>query len=880
MVGKRTSQTDLSFSTLLSRITAVIADPAITNASPQLIDLLAEQIQADAFFLVEYGDSDTTGYVAYAQVVEALRAAYPAVLTPWIRSSQDCGSIFDANTMAPVMFSAADADLDPVWQARLAQYELSAILVAPLVQQGQWLGCIEIWRAQGAAPFSPNAAAYAQLVALPIANLINRRRHFEWPAETLTSITTYLTSTLAYDEVLARILETAQRYMPELKQCGISLLEPGEEALRVILNWRADGKDPVSAVGEVVPLADTVIGRLVLETKRPYVQSDVSRLAFQVPRVQEVAASGLQSVLYVPLMQYGRAVGVLHIHEWEQKRQFTPQEIALCQHIANQSALAIENARLHLQVQQQAQELAILHSVVMATAKTVEVDLLLTQITAKIVEHRYPDCFGFALLHPSGEFLTPHPSYYGIPKALLQEKLDLNHSVVGKVVQTRAPLIIPDVTLEPVYHEGLPTTCSEVAVPLWVDGRVIGAINVESSKNNAFSVHDVAFLMTLSGLVGAFLERVKLYEALRNQADNLAQQVAERTVELRNERDRMREILESAGEGIVLINSAGKIVFANHAMTIQTGFAREELHQLSLFGLRSDRTPSALINDLWRTVLAGERWSGEMVNGRKDGSVYDVSVTVVPQINPESGTVSGAVGVLADITRLKEVERLKAEFVSTVTHELRTPLTNITTYLSLLERGKPEKRARYMNILHQEAGRLQQLIEDMLDIARLDTQQLWRNNETAQLASLQEAMGSFGQWAAEKGLSYTWTVPAALPPLAVKRDHLYKMLKNLLTNAFVYSRPGDCVQVTAVPENEFCRIDVADTGPGIPPGEQPRLFERFFRGSRSLDENIPGTGLGLAIVSELAVGYGGQVRVHSEPETETRFSIWLPFAQA
>ncbi|MBK8984626.1 MAG: PAS domain-containing protein [Chloroflexi bacterium] len=124
--------------------------------------------------------------------------------------------------------------------------------------------------------------------------------------------------------------------------------------------------------------------------------------------------------------------------------------------------------------------------------------------------------------------------------------------------------------------------------------------------------------------------------------------------------------------------------------------------------------------------MQGKQWSGELVNRRKDGSLYDVSVTISPLMNLQREIVS-FVSVQADITRLKELDRLKTKFVTNVSHELRTPLTNIKTYLKLLEKGRSENANRYYKVLYHETDRLTQLIQDLLDLSRLETETPPRN---------------------------------------------------------------------------------------------------------------------------------------------------------
>jgi PAS domain S-box-containing protein len=231
--------------------------------------------------------------------------------------------------------------------------------------------------------------------------------------------------------------------------------------------------------------------------------------------------------------------------------------------------------------------------------------------------------------------------------------------------------------------------------------------------------------------------------------------------------------------------------------------------------------------------------------------------------------------------RLQELDRLKAKFISDVSHELRTPITNLNLYMDLLTRGKPDQRARYMVVLKREAGRLGRLVEDILSLSRLE---MGRDRELKFSAvNLNEIVSQViathrpKAEAAELTLSF---VPSKTAPMVEgERNQIAQVVTHLVSNAISYTRKGGIrVQTSLEAERGQGRLTVEDTGMGIESEDLVHLFERFYRGQRTGQSDIPGTGLGLAIVREIVDLHEGRIEVESALEKGSLFSVWLPLA--
>ncbi|MGX7895975.1 CHASE3 domain-containing protein [Tsuneonella sp. HG222] len=343
---------------------------------------------------------------------------------------------------------------------------------------------------------------------------------------------------------------------------------------------------------------------------------------------------------------------------------------------------------------------------------------------------------------------------------------------------------------------------------------------------------------------------------------------------------RRAAILDSAMDGIITLNPSGSIEGANTAAVRMFGFGEEELISRDVGMLFATPPPIGQVAASLRDMQLEAGNPGalqEIVGRRKDGSTFpaDVAVTAAP-------LAEGLryVAVIRDITDRQKAEQVKAEFVATVSHELRTPLTSIAGSLGLLAGGAAgelsDRAARLIAIAHTNADRLVRLINDILDIEKLESGKMRFDNRLLSLApAAEQAVEQM------RGFADTYKVGIRLNAaedawVFADPDRLTQVLTNLLSNAIKFSPEHGEVRLTVVPGRKRHLVSVSDDGPGIVDEFRSRIFGKFAQADSSDSRSKGGTGLGLSIVHEIVTRLGGSISFDSRPGEGTQFHVHLP----
>jgi two-component system, OmpR family, phosphate regulon sensor histidine kinase PhoR len=385
-------------------------------------------------------------------------------------------------------------------------------------------------------------------------------------------------------------------------------------------------------------------------------------------------------------------------------------------------------------------------------------------------------------------------------------------------------------------------------------------------------------VLFVAAAAAAWWFRAQLTNARARHGRELADLRAQRDVEAREQADRTAALFDRMVEGVIVVGASGKIRLANRAAGTLFGFPppatdRTVLeatrhHEVASLVARLEREPEVLNHELRLEGVAETRH-------------LQINALALRGAN---GTRDGAILVFHDLTRLRQLEAVRQEFVANVSHELRTPLSLIKSAAeTLIDGGKndPVVTARFLEIIDKHANRLTLLIDDLLLLARLDSGRVELNLQPVPLqAAAQEAIDDAALIARARGVSLANQVPAGVAAEA-DPERLRQVLANLIDNAIKYGRAEGSVTLGGrVTDGGRVELTVRDDGPGIPLEAKARIFERFYRVDKARSREQGGTGLGLAIVKNVVQAHGGEVRVESAPGKGTEFFITLRAAQA
>jgi two-component system, OmpR family, phosphate regulon sensor histidine kinase PhoR len=439
-----------------------------------------------------------------------------------------------------------------------------------------------------------------------------------------------------------------------------------------------------------------------------------------------------------------------------------------------------------------------------------------------------------------------------------------------------------------------------VAVPLHDHGRIIGALRLALplegvrllTRRLRLRIISVVALLALLSLAGSFflarhlsgpirvlsaaskrlaggdfetrlfLRRGDELQDLADGFNGMAARLEELFRESAFKTRELRQVLDSLQDGLLAVDASGTVTLANPVFSSLAG-GPDPVGRPYWEALRE---PS--FTDLIRGALdARSRREGEMVFGER---IFWGEATPL-------GGENGLVVLLHEITQARRLERMKRDFVVNASHELRTPLTAIAGFAETLEDEVGEQQRRYVGIIKRHTRRLTALVQDLLSLAELEERGLrFERSPVAVKPLLQECIAIFEPRAKEKGLALTLEAGDDLPPVPADPFRLEQVFINLIDNALKYTEHGGVTVGAEREEGGRLRIQVRDTGIGIPRAHLERIFERFYVVDKSRSRQTDGTGLGLAIVKHIVALHEGAVTVESTPGQGTVFTLHLP----
>ena len=634
---------------------------------------------------------------------------------------------------------------------------------------------------------------------------------------------------------------------------------------------------------------------------------------------KEIVAGLCRSWLGVPMIAKDKVLGAIAVQSYEQENVYDEGHLNLLSTVAAQAAVAVRNAQLYRQVVHFSTYLEEMVEVRTRDLEQALTDLTLerdrvetlyritselgTSLELERVLQRALQLLADALGIQHGTITLVDQETGQLDVQATLEDLHWRHrkgertplkegtGLAGWVLENRRSALVADVSTDPRWIEiagkELPIR-SVVAAPLSLGGGdILGVLTLGHPEVEYFTEEHLQLVSAAASQVAIAVNNSDLYAFITDQAERVGSMLQAQQAEVAKN----RAILESIADGVLVLDYKGRVLLVNPAAEEMLGFSAMAIqgeHFRHMLGLGETPTDRELAQALYAHMRQWLEEAGKdptQLNtgtARLESGKKVLAVSFAPLV-VETGGIPGLVAALRDMSREAEVDRLKNEFISTVSHELRTPMTSIKGYTDLLflgmAGGLSDAQRNFLQIIKSNADRLTALVNDILDISRIETGRLRLTIEPLDLGYIvSQVVLSFQEQFREAELLLEWEEPEGLPQVRGDAARVTQVLNNLLANACHYTPAGGWVSVSLRQTDGFLRVSIEDTGIGIAAEDLPRIFDRFYRVDDPIVQEAGGTGLGLSIVKMFVEMLGGEIWVESELGEGTAFHFTLPLS--
>ena len=786
-------------------------------------------------------------------------------------------------------------------------------LGVPLIAKGEMVGVIALEKTeanfyavehiQAALTFCSQAA-----VALENANLYQQslQRAIEMDQRSqrlalLNRFSNQISSILDPDFILETTMGEILHALPGSTVSAV-MWESGKAVLR--------GESPRWETDAIIVLPNAPIFEYLEQSLGVFITQDISSEKMLAPLMPFFELRKTKSLLILPLVTGEVLHGFFFLHNHESYR-YTTEEIELARIVTNQAAVAVQNASLFTEtssltadlerrVAERTEELAHEHQraqsllrIMQELSASLDLDHVLNRTLSILNETINAEQSTILLVRPDEENFYYRASLgYSSPppKGGRPSSLTLDEGLAGWVIRNRQSCLIDDIRKDErwIFLEDIENTehRSLIAVPLMVGAEALGAILLFHRRMGAFSNEDQDLALAAAMQMAVAINNAELFKLIRDQAEGLGTMLRNQQVEA----SRSRAILEAVADGVLVTDSKSEITLFNNSAQEVLDLKREAVLGKSL----DDFT--GLFGSASKTWMETIRKWSENPASSEAGDTYAERITLdnkkVVSIHLASVVLGneflGTVSIFRDITHQVEVDRLKSEFVATVSHELRTPMTSIKGYVEVLLMGAAgplsDQQSMFLDIVKSNTERLNILVNDLLDVSRIEAGKIELAIQPLDLRQIaKEVIDDQKRVSQEdnKPMSIELEIEGKLQRIPGDEERVRQILSNLVSNSYNYTPANGHIGIRIQILENCIQIDVKDDGIGIPPEDQKKIFERFYRGEDPLVLASSGTGLGLSIVQQLIEMHHGRLWLDSSgiPGEGSTFSFTLPLEQ-
>jgi PAS domain S-box-containing protein len=697
--------------------------------------------------------------------------------------------------------------------------------------------------------------------------------------------------------------ESRGRPAPDPADDGLDALLRATRSLRIDMDLTATLQRIASEAAKLSGAADVAVslverssGTLALAAGST---PGAGRSAWEAVCAERVAASGELllaradepgvgpgTLLGLPMKTHGHLLGVLTFRTPD-SREYGARTLASLGFFVDQAALAVENTRLVGAAAQRGQRLEALIRLTESLTATLSRQELLDRIVASATDLFESNMVRLWLVEDDGEHVSLAAFAGAQAGAGSATRLRIGQGMMGTIVATRSPLVIPDIRVDPRVHNSAHMTetgaFSFAGVPLCLGERVLGALSVAVREARTFSTEEMELLQSLASHAAIAIDNARLHERAESQ---LASSASQRAL--------LQRIINEIPINVFIKDGNGTWLLVNHVTASSYGSTVEEMtgqtqHDMGRrAGVPYEEVEGFLASDR-KVIATGEGVYVKEEPRTRHGKIQWLQTTKVPL---EVDGVRCVLGVSADITDRKEIEdqlqqarleaeqaaRAKSEFLAMMSHEIRTPMNGVLGMTGLLlDTQLTAEQREYAETVHSSGSALLAILNDILDLSKIEAGRMELEEiDFSVAAATEEAAELLAERAHGKGIELVCQVDPAVPK-ALRGDpgRFRQVLINLLSNAIKFTSAGEVVVSVAVAADRdrdvLLRVEIRDTGVGISQEARARLFERFSQADGSTTRRFGGTGLGLAICRNLVTLMGGEIGVESAEGTGSTF---------
>ncbi len=661
--------------------------------------------------------------------------------------------------------------------------------------------------------------------------------------------------------LLRRVLFLSMRTIGAISGTIIVVDDDGNPVASAII-YGADVLDVTTE--QLRATLDEGLAGWVLQNRQSVLIPDTSQDSRWLRRPDDAKeATGPKSAVSAPFLARERLVGVISLVHPD-PHFFTLSQLTLIQAIADQSAVAVFNARLYADSLRQARVMTALAESAAAITGSLQLSEVLQRILKQISQALRVEVVSLALIDPHKKILEYRASTSRPEQGVVGMTLEMGQGIAGWVAQVQRGVVVPDAYADSRFYAGIDQrtgfkTKAIACAPIRSQGEVIGILEAINPLDGAFAPDALLVPTGIGSLAGTAIQHAQLFEDL---------QAAHK---------RYRDLFEDSINSILITDREGRILEANRQTTAISKYDKETLLNLSI----------DVIHDLDQATL-GPKFEHVSDNGALsyESMLYTEKGVEIPIIvHAHSVNIDGNTHIqwaFQDITERKELDRLREDLLSMIYHDLRSPLSNVVTSLdvltTMLELEDESAIQSLLNIAVRSTERIQRLTHALLDINHLEAGQPVVNTHPVVAQTLiQDALEAIMPIANNKKQQIITTIPEDIPPVMVDGDMMRRVLINLLENATKFSPPEGTIRVGAQWEKEWVCLWVEDTGPGVPQNKRQSIFEKYTRLHGKSGPS--GYGLGLAYCRLAVEGHGGRIWVEDAPEAGSRFAFAIPVAK-